>query len=95
MARRASLLPVHLQPCLPAADRRPEIHRRLVFEIGAGLRAARTLRLLLPAEDAREDVLEARPASALLLLSPAALEPRKVEPAEINRNAARAAVVQG
>ena len=62
VAGGARLLPVDLDARLAAANRRPEIHRRLVLKIGARLRSARTLLLLLRSrKDAGEDVFEAAP----------------------------------
>jgi hypothetical protein len=47
MARRANFLAVNLNPSIPAANRRPEINRRLIFKICARLRSACLMLLLL------------------------------------------------
>src|SRR5208283_3569897 len=61
MASGARLLAVHLDARLPAANRRPEVHRRLVLEIRPRLRTPRPLRMLRPGEDSGKNVLEAAP----------------------------------
>ena len=61
VAGGADLLAVDLDARLAAANRRPEVDRGLVFEIGARLRAARLLRMLRARKDAGEDVFEAAP----------------------------------
>ena len=61
VAGGAGLVAIDLDARLAAADGGPEVDGGLVFEIGAGLRPARPLRLLRAGEDAGEDVFEAAP----------------------------------
>src|SRR6185437_10014840 len=95
MARGAHILAMHLQSRLSTADRAPEIHRRLVLEVGAWLRPVGTLLVLRSGKDAGEDVFEAAPAAALLLRARSALEPREIEPAKIDRHSAAMALLAG
>jgi len=102
VAGGTDLLAMHIEPRLTAANRRPEIHRCLVFQVAARLRAARLL-LLRPGEHAGEDVLEAAPTKpnppanphprvALGAARPA-LEAGKVEAVKIHRSAATATLL--
>src|SRR5271166_3858552 len=94
MAGGARLLTVHFEPRLATANRRPEVYCGLVFEIGARLWAARTLRLVRPAENAGKDIFEAAPrlrtrSRLLAWMHPRpALEAGKVEAAEVHRHTA-------
>src|SRR5579859_1284991 len=85
-----SLLPVHLDARLPTANRRPEIHRRLVLKIGSRLRPTLLLRLLHSRKNSREDVLEAAPSRARLLrrrmsrTAKTSLKSREIEPVKVH-----------
>ena len=88
VAAGANFLAMNLDARLSAANRRPEVDRRLILEIAARLRAARLLLLLRAREDAAKNIFEAAPARrarSLLRAGSAALESRKIEPTEIHR----------
>src|SRR5579872_407215 len=90
VAGGAGLLAMDLQTRLAAANGRPEIDGGLILEVGARLRAARTL-IVRAAEDAGEDVFEVAPggrACTGLRSSARTGKTGKVEPFEVDRRTA-------